>query len=82
MGGYTQLTQEEQYQICILKKAGDNQTEIADMLERDKSTIFSLRCERCCNLPWILPRTIRLAHYRIASIPDSDGFHRLSVAEC
>lgn len=33
MGGYTQLTQEEQYQIYILKKAGYNQTEIADMLK-------------------------------------------------
>lgn len=82
MGGYTQLTQEEQYQIYILKKAGDNQTEIADMLECDKSTISSLRYERCCNLPWILPRTIRLARYRIASIPDSDEFRRFSVAEC
>ena len=39
MSGYTQLTQEERYQIYILKKAGYNQTEIADMLERDKSTI-------------------------------------------
>jgi len=63
MGGYAQLTQEEQYQIYILRKAGDNQTEIADLLERDKSTISSLRYERCCNLPWILPRTIRLARY-------------------
>lgn len=39
MSSYTQLTQEERYQIYILKKAGYNQTEIADMLERDKSTI-------------------------------------------
>ena len=36
---YTQLTQEEQYQIHILKKAEFSQTEIAELLERDKSTI-------------------------------------------
>ena len=36
---YTQLTQEERYQIYILKKAGKTQTEIAGLLERDKGTI-------------------------------------------
>jgi IS30 family transposase len=39
MRGYTQLTQEERYQIYILKKAEYSQTEIAELLERDKSTI-------------------------------------------
>ena len=39
MRGYTQLTQEERYQIYILKKAEYNQAEIAELLERDKSTI-------------------------------------------
>jgi len=39
MSSYTQLVQEERYQIYILKKAGNNQTEIANMLGRDKSTI-------------------------------------------
>jgi len=39
MRGYTQLTQEERYQIYILKKAEYNQAEIAKLLERDKSTI-------------------------------------------
>jgi len=39
MRGYTQLTQEERYQIYTLKKAGHSQTEIATLLERDKSTI-------------------------------------------
>ena len=39
MRGYTQLTQEERYQIYILKKAEYSQTEIADLLERNKSTI-------------------------------------------
>ena len=39
MSGYTQLTQEERYQIHILKRAGHNQVEMAEMLDRDKSTI-------------------------------------------
>ena len=39
MRGYTQLTQEERYQIYILNKAEYSQTEIAELLERDKSTI-------------------------------------------
>jgi IS30 family transposase len=39
MRGYTQLTQEERYQIYILKKAGYCQTAIGKLLERDKSTI-------------------------------------------
>lgn len=36
---YTHLTQNERYQISILRKAGHNQSEIAMLLERDKSTI-------------------------------------------
>ena len=36
---YTQLTQEERYQIHALMKAGHNQTEIARVLGRHKSTI-------------------------------------------
>lgn len=36
---YTQLTQEERYQIYALMKAGHNQTEIAMVLQRHKSTI-------------------------------------------
>jgi len=36
---YTQLTQEERYQIYALLKAGLNQTEIAMILNRHKSTI-------------------------------------------
>lgn len=36
---YTQLTQEERYQISVLMKAGHNQTEIAMLLNRHKSTI-------------------------------------------
>ena len=39
MRGYTQLTQEQRYQIYILMKAGHTQTEIADLLHVHKSTI-------------------------------------------
>lgn len=36
---YTHLTREERYQIYALKKAGHKPSEIADVLERSKSTI-------------------------------------------
>ena len=36
---YTQLTQEERYQIYALKKAGHNQGEIAEIVGRDPGTI-------------------------------------------
>ena len=36
---YTQLTQEERYQIYVLMKAGHNQSETATLLQRHKSTI-------------------------------------------
>jgi transposase, IS30 family len=36
---YTHLTQEERYQIYALKKAGHTQSEIANVLERNASTI-------------------------------------------
>ncbi len=39
MKQYTQLTQEERYQIYALNKAEHNQTEIAMILSRNKSTI-------------------------------------------
>ena len=39
MSTYTQLTQEERYQIHALMKAGHDQTDIAFVLGRDKSTI-------------------------------------------
>ena len=38
MRGYMQLTKEERYQIYILKKAEYSQAEIAELLERNKST--------------------------------------------
>ena len=39
MRGYTQFTHEERYQIYILKKAEYDQTQIAELLGRSKSTI-------------------------------------------
>ena len=39
MRDYTQLTQEERYQIESLLKMGHHQSEIAVVLKRDKSTI-------------------------------------------
>ena len=39
MRSYTQLTQEERYQIEALMKAGKSLSEIAHILERSKSTI-------------------------------------------
>lgn len=46
---YTQLTQEERYQIYILKKAEYSQTEIADLMQRNKLTI-SRELRRNCSL--------------------------------
>lgn len=39
MKGYTQLTQEQRYQIYVLKKAGHRQMHIADLLGVHKATI-------------------------------------------
>jgi len=39
MRTYTQLTQEQRYQISVLLKIGQNQTEIAEMIGKHKSTI-------------------------------------------
>ena len=39
MKHYTQLTQEQRYQIDAYRKAGLNQTETAEQLEVDQSTI-------------------------------------------
>ena len=39
MRGYTQLTQEERYQIYALKKVGHIQSEIAEIIGRDPGTI-------------------------------------------
>ena len=55
MRGYTQLTQEERYQIYILKKAEYSQAEIAELLEQDKSAI-SRELRRSRSLKGYLPQ--------------------------
>jgi IS30 family transposase len=44
MTGYTQLTQEQRYQIYALKKAGFNQTRIATEIGVHKATVSRERC--------------------------------------
>jgi hypothetical protein len=44
---YTPLTREERYQIYALKKAGHTQIEIANVLERNKSTISRELSRNC-----------------------------------
>ncbi len=44
---YTHLTREERYQIYALKKAGHKQYEIAELLERSKSTISRELARNC-----------------------------------
>ncbi len=44
MSHYTQLTREERYQIYALKAAGQDQTEIAQILGRHKSTVSRELC--------------------------------------
>ena len=44
MRTYTQLTQEQRYQISVLLKIGQNQTEIAEVIGKHKSTISRELC--------------------------------------
>lgn len=52
---YTQLTQEERYQIYALKRAGHSQVEIANIVERSPGTI-SRELRRNCGLRGYRPR--------------------------
>lgn len=52
---YTHLTQDERYQIHILNKAGHNQSEIACVMECDKSPI-SRKLKRNCGQRGYRPR--------------------------
>jgi IS30 family transposase len=64
MRGYTQLAQEERYQIYALMKAGHSQSEIAAVLGRSKSTI-SRELRRNCGLRGYRPKQAqRLAQER------------------
>jgi IS30 family transposase len=55
MRDYTQLTQEERYQIEALLKMGHHQSEIAVVLKRHKSTI-SREVGRNCGLRGYRPK--------------------------
>ena len=55
MRDYTQLTQEERYQIEALLKMGHHQSEIAVVLKRHKSTI-SREVRRNCGLHGYRPK--------------------------
>ena len=55
MRDYTQLTQEERYQIESLLKMGHDQSEIAVVLKRHKSTI-SREVGRNCGLRGYRPK--------------------------
>ena len=58
MRDYTQLTQEERYQIEALLKAGHPQSEIATVLKRHKSTISrEVRCN--CGLRGYRPKQVQ-----------------------
>jgi len=83
MSGYTQLTQEERYQIYILKKAGYNRTEIAGMLERDKSTI-GRELRRNCGLKGYRPKQaheLAMQRRTAKAIPriDSHQWHQIDT---
>lgn len=74
MRTYTQLTQEQRYQIYALRKAGHNQTEIAKIIKVHKSTI-SRELRRNRGLKGYRPKQAhqfalnrrKKAHYRIAN---------------
>ena len=58
MRDYTQLTQEERYQIEGLLKMEHHQSEIAVVLKRDKSTI-SREVRRNCGLRGYRPKQVQ-----------------------
>ena len=58
MRDYTQLTEEERYQIESLLKMGHDQSEIAVVLKRHKSTI-SREVRRNCGLRGYRPKQVQ-----------------------
>ena len=58
MRDYTQLAQEERYQIESLLKMGHDQSEIAVVLKRHKSTI-SREVRRNCGLRGYRPKQVQ-----------------------
>lgn len=56
MSHYTQLTQEQRYQIYALLKMNHTQTEIAKVISVNKSTISRELC-RNRGASWVSPQT-------------------------
>ncbi|HLF29493.1 MAG TPA: helix-turn-helix domain-containing protein [Xanthomonadales bacterium] len=79
---YTQLTQEERYQIFILKKAEYSQAQIAELLERDKSTVSrELHRNRALRgyRPW-LAHPVTQCHF--CRHTGGAGIRHLTAASC
>jgi IS30 family transposase len=55
---YTHLSQEERYQIYALKKVGHDQSDIARILERNKSTVCR-ELKRNCGARWYRPKPVQ-----------------------
>jgi IS30 family transposase len=63
---YTHLTREERYQIYALKKAGHKPSELADVLERNRSTISRELARNCGGRGYRPKQAQRLAEERRA----------------
>jgi transposase, IS30 family len=74
---YTHLTQNERYQIHILRKAGHNQSEIARMLARSKSTI-SRELKRHCGQRGYRPKQAQ--ELSLARMRARDNGRRIAAA--
>jgi IS30 family transposase len=70
---YTQLTQEQRYQISALLKMGHNQTEISKVIGKHKSTV-SRELERNCGLRGYRPKQ---AHHKALCRRNHSLFHIL-----
>jgi len=76
MKTYTQLTQEQRYQIWALMKTGQNQTEIAQQLQVHKSTI-SRELARNLGLRGYRPKQ---AHHRTVFRRQNKAIHQIDSA--
>jgi IS30 family transposase len=74
---YAHLTRDERYQIHILKQAGKNQSEIAHLMKRDKSTI-SRELKRNCGARGYRPKQSH--ELSLARMRAKDNGRRVSAA--
>jgi transposase, IS30 family len=73
---YTHLTQDERYQIHILHKAGHDQSEIARVMERSKSTI-SRELKRNCGQRGYRPKQAQ--ELSVARVRATDNGRRIAA---